>query len=103
MTKVYERHKDSLKKMASLGQATALSAAAPLTKDDGMHQRPRQVQPEQSSKSSNAPLNRVPTGPKRPIVQKIAIIAALLTVGAIRPAVNLISKFPWVVDSHPEI
>ncbi|KAG7448931.1 uncharacterized protein BT62DRAFT_653210 [Guyanagaster necrorhizus] len=35
--------------------------------------------------------------------QKSGMIAALLAVGAIRPALWLLSKFPWMVDAQPEI
>jgi THO complex subunit 2 len=102
MHQVFDQHKENLRKMVFSGQSNALSAAAPLTKDDGIPQRPRQMQQE-ASKSANTQPSRTPTGPKRPIVQKIAFISALLTVGAIRQAVCLISRFPWVVDSHTEI
>ena len=102
MEDVYNRYRENLHRMASSGQANALSAAAPLTREDAIPVRPRQMQSEQSDKSSAVP-TRAPTGPKRPLIQKIATIAALLTVGAIKPAVSIISKFPWAVDSHPEI
>ncbi|KAK0490679.1 transcription factor/nuclear export subunit protein 2-domain-containing protein [Armillaria novae-zelandiae] len=35
--------------------------------------------------------------------QKSGMIAALLAVGAIKPALWLLSKFPWMVDAQPEI
>jgi THO complex subunit 2 len=103
MEKVFDRYRENLRRMGASGQTNALSAAAPLTKEEGIPVRPRQMQPEQASKPANVPPARTPTRPKRPLVQKIAIIAALLTVGALRPAIALITRFPWVVDSHPEI
>ncbi|KAK0191289.1 transcription factor/nuclear export subunit protein 2-domain-containing protein [Armillaria mellea] len=35
--------------------------------------------------------------------QKSGMIAALLAVGAMKPALWLLSKFPWMVDAQPEI
>ena len=35
--------------------------------------------------------------------QKLGVLNALLSVGALRPAIALISKYPWIVDASPEI
>lgn len=35
--------------------------------------------------------------------QKIGLLTALLSVGALRPAIVILTKFPWAVDAHPEI
>lgn len=35
--------------------------------------------------------------------QKLGILNALLSVGALRPAIAMLSKFPWMVDAYPEI
>lgn len=35
--------------------------------------------------------------------QKIGLLHALLSVGAIKPALSILTKFPWLVDSNPEI
>ncbi|KAI0776038.1 transcription factor/nuclear export subunit protein 2-domain-containing protein [Trametes elegans] len=35
--------------------------------------------------------------------QKLGLLNALLAVGAMRPAIAILSKFPWMVDAHPEI
>ena len=35
--------------------------------------------------------------------QKLGLVHALLSVGALRPAIAILSKFPWMVDAHPEL
>ncbi|KZV72082.1 hypothetical protein PENSPDRAFT_733684 [Peniophora sp. CONT] len=35
--------------------------------------------------------------------QKVGIVTALLAVGALRPALSMLCKFPWLKDAHPEI
>ncbi|KAL0949134.1 hypothetical protein HGRIS_009218 [Hohenbuehelia grisea] len=35
--------------------------------------------------------------------QKAELASALLAVGALKPAIAILTKFPWFVDAHPEI
>lgn len=35
--------------------------------------------------------------------QKAGLVGSLLAVGALRPAIAIMSKFPWLVDAHAEI
>ena len=35
--------------------------------------------------------------------QKVGLLNSLLAVGAIKPAIAIMSRFPWIVDAHPEI
>ncbi|KAJ3795196.1 transcription factor/nuclear export subunit protein 2-domain-containing protein [Lentinula aff. detonsa] len=35
--------------------------------------------------------------------QKIGVLLALLSVGAMKPAIAILSRFPWLVDSQPDI
>ncbi|KAH7888047.1 transcription factor/nuclear export subunit protein 2-domain-containing protein [Phlebopus sp. FC_14] len=35
--------------------------------------------------------------------QKAGLVGALLSVGALRPAITILSKFPWLVDAHVEL
>lgn len=41
--------------------------------------------------------------PKDPPNQKAGILIALLAVGALKPAIAILSRFPWLVDAQPEI
>ncbi len=43
------------------------------------------------------------TEEKEPPSQKAALLMCLLSVGALKPAICILSKFPWLVDVHPEI
>ncbi|KAF7301535.1 hypothetical protein MIND_00719000 [Mycena indigotica] len=43
------------------------------------------------------------TETKQIVNQKAGLLSALLAVGALKPAVSLMSKFPWFIDAHPEI
>ncbi|KAH9943361.1 transcription factor/nuclear export subunit protein 2-domain-containing protein [Epithele typhae] len=35
--------------------------------------------------------------------QKLGLVHALLSVGVLRPAISILSKFPWMVDAYPEL
>lgn len=39
----------------------------------------------------------------KPPNQKAALVGALLSVGALRPAFAILTKFPWFVDAHVEL
>ncbi|KAH9077515.1 transcription factor/nuclear export subunit protein 2-domain-containing protein [Lactarius deliciosus] len=43
------------------------------------------------------------TEPRDPPNQKVGLVVALLSVGALRPALALLTKFSWLVDAYPEI
>lgn len=41
--------------------------------------------------------------PTKETNQKAGLLNALLALGELRPAIAILSKFPWLVDAHPEI
>ncbi|KAJ3922736.1 transcription factor/nuclear export subunit protein 2-domain-containing protein [Lentinula edodes] len=47
-------------------------------------------------------IKKVPE-PKNPPNQKTGILLALLSIGAMKPAVGILSRFPWLVDAQPDI
>lgn len=47
--------------------------------------------------------NTRPAAPRDPPNQKYGLLRTLLTMGAIRPAIFILSKFPWLPMSHPEV
>jgi THO complex subunit 2 len=64
--------------------------------------------PLESGSSSQVKAKAAPTQENRKIElkntnQKIGLLHALLSVGALRPAFAILSKFPWVVDVFPEL
>lgn len=69
-----------------------LAMAAPLESGTGTKTR-SSAAPEPTKASG---LSKVPN-------QKVGLLNALLAVGALRPAVAILSKSPWVVDAFPEI
>nr|VWP00540.1 Palmitoyltransferase AKR1 (EC (Ankyrin repeat-containing protein AKR1) [Ganoderma boninense] len=66
--------------------------------------------PLESGGSSNTKARpAAPEGKKEEVVekeapnQKLGLLNALLSVGALRPAISILSKFPWMVDAYPEL
>ncbi|KXN87957.1 THO complex subunit 2 [Leucoagaricus sp. SymC.cos] len=64
--------------------------------------------PLESGSSSQTKVKTTATQESRKIEvkntnQKIGLLHALLSVGALRPAFAILSKFPWVVDVFPEL
>lgn len=72
----------------------ALAMAAPL------ESKPARPSTSTTETKKSAP---PPPEPKRIPNQKLGILVALLSVGAFRPALAILSKFRWMVDAYPEI
>lgn len=57
----------------------------------------------QQSKTSTA----APSETKKPdwkvSNQRVGLLTSLLAIGALRPAIAIMSKFPWIVDAYPEV
>lgn len=73
-----------------------LAMAAPLI-DSSLgsgSSRPRQATPSEAKKPE--PEKEMPN-------QKLGILNALLALGALRPALALLSKYRWIVDASPDI
>ncbi|KAF7355034.1 THO complex subunit 2 [Mycena sanguinolenta] len=77
-------------------KVSALALAAPLTQDGGPSL------PSAKTKAS-ATEQKKAADPKKTPNQKVGLLTALLSVGALKPALAIMSKFPWLVDAHPEI
>ncbi|EGO01596.1 hypothetical protein SERLA73DRAFT_49063 [Serpula lacrymans var. lacrymans S7.3] len=87
-------HKDYLAEVQNRiagAKVSQLAMAAPLESASGT--RPRPATPVEVKKT---PEFKAPN-------QKAGLLSALLAVGALRPAFAIITKFPWLVDAHPEI
>ncbi|KAJ2920447.1 hypothetical protein H1R20_g16647, partial [Candolleomyces eurysporus] len=63
--------------------------------------------PLESTQPQSKPKAPTPQEAKKPDVkepcQKTSLLKALLAVGAIRPALSILTKFPWLVNAQPEI
>ena len=96
MEQVHKDYESKVKDRISGAKISQLAMAAPL-------------EAASTSSSSSKPRPSTPAESKRPAEtvevppQKVALLSALLAVGALRPAIAIMSKFPWVVDAYPEI
>ena len=70
---------------------TALAMAAPL--ESGPSSTKQTVLPPAETKKTEVKRTN----------QKLGLLTALLAVGALRPGLSILTKFPWLVDAHPEI
>lgn len=73
-------------------RTSALAMAAPLEAESSSHKS------QQSTATENKKQEE-----KKLVNQKAGLLHALLSLGALRPAVALLSKFPWMVDASPEL
>ena len=80
---VQERISDA--KMSQLAMAGPLESATPV--------KPRTEVVEEAKKPTIFKASN----------QKAGLVGALLAVGALRPAIAVISKFPWLLDAHVEV
>lgn len=65
--------------------------------------------PLESAGGSSKPRQSTQPEPKKPELAKetpnqiLGLLHALLSIGALRPAIALLSKYPWMVDAFPEL
>ncbi|TFK29236.1 hypothetical protein FA15DRAFT_664153 [Coprinopsis marcescibilis] len=83
----------SVQSKISGAKTSALAMAAPL---------------ESSLPSQSKAKQQTPAAEAKPVIvkdtnQKVSLVTALLALGALRPAIATLSKYPWLVDAHPEI
>jgi THO complex subunit 2 len=95
MAQVHKDYETKVKERISAAKTSQLAMAAPL----------EAVSTSSSSKTRPSP----PAESKKPaetpdvLPQKVGLLNALLAIGALHPAIAIMSKFPWVVDAYPEI
>jgi THO complex subunit 2 len=91
MKQVHEEYLANVQTRISSAKVSQLAMAAPL----------------ESVVSSSKPKTTAPSEtrvePKQLPNQKSGLLSALLSIGALRPAFAILSKFPWLVDAYPEI
>jgi THO complex subunit 2 len=91
MQKVYEEYLVKVQARIDGAKITLLSMAAPLESGSSKSKFITPVEPKKTTES------------KEPPNQKLGLLSALLSVGALRPAIAILSRFPWLVDAHPEL
>lgn len=96
MDKVKKDYMANVQSRIAGAKTSQLAMAAPLeSTPSSSHSRPtKATQPAETKKTAEV---------KEPLPQKIGLLTALLSVGALRPAIAIMSKFPWIVDAQPEI
>lgn len=95
MEQVHQKYEDKVKERISGAKTSQLAMAAPL-----------EAASAGSSTKSAAPAviesKKAPESPDAP-PQKVGLLNALFAVGALRPAIAILSKYPWATDAYPEI
>jgi THO complex subunit 2 len=81
-------------------KVSQLALAAPL--ESSSQPSSSRIAPSPPEAKKPSPPNPPPE-PKDPPNQKVGVLVALLSVGALRPALALLTKFPWLIDAYPEI
>jgi THO complex subunit 2 len=98
--KGYKAYMASIDARIDSAKISQLAMAAPL-ESSSQPGSSRLAPPPPETKKSSSP--NLASEPKEPPNQKVGLLVALLSVGALRPALVLLSKFRWLVDAHPEI
>ncbi|KAI0693806.1 transcription factor/nuclear export subunit protein 2-domain-containing protein [Cytidiella melzeri] len=93
MTDVHKQYLASVDSRIIGAKVSMLAMAAPL-ESSGTNVKPRQATPAEQKK---------PEATKETPNQTLGLLHALLSVGALRPAIALLSKYPWMVDAFPEL
>ena len=97
-TNGYKAYMASIDARIDNAKVSQLALAAPLESSSQPSSSRLAPPPPPEVKKPSAP-----TEPKEPPNQKVGLVVALLSVGALRPALALLTKFSWLVDACPEI
>jgi THO complex subunit 2 len=99
--KVYKAYMASIDARIDNAKVSQLALAAPLESSSQPSSTSRLAHPAPEAKKPSPP-DPTPES-KDPPNQKAGLLVALLSVGALRPALALLTKFRWLVDAYPEI
>ncbi|KAH9899792.1 transcription factor/nuclear export subunit protein 2-domain-containing protein [Cubamyces lactineus] len=93
MPNLHKAYLDNIEARIAGAKISQLAMAAPLESGGPSNSKPKpaaapEPKPEVKKEAPN---------------QKLGLLNALLAVGALRPAIAILSKFPWMVDAYPEI
>ncbi|KZO92194.1 hypothetical protein CALVIDRAFT_541217 [Calocera viscosa TUFC12733] len=101
MKSLEERHQKALKEQAMVKRTNnALTRAAPLSEEPD---RPGGYRPRTTAANgTTTAATSVPTGPRKaePPNHKMGLLRALLSVGALRPALWILTKHPWMFGPY---
>ena len=90
--KVHKAYLESVENRIAGAKVSQLAMAAPLeSAPQSSKPRPAATEVKKAPETKTEPN------------QKLGLVTALLSLGALRPALSVLSKFPWLTDAHPEI
>jgi THO complex subunit 2 len=89
----HKKYLASVKAKVSASKMNALAMAAPLESTPNSN----------AAKTHQSTSTETKKAEKEVPNQKIGILHALLSIGALRPALAFLNKFPWAVDASPDI
>ena len=93
MDAVHKEYMESIDSRIAGARTSQLALAAPLESTSQTSQpKAKTPVPAESKKSELKERN-----------QKVGLLSALLALGALKPGIAILSKFPWLVDSNSEI
>ncbi|CDO68724.1 hypothetical protein BN946_scf184652.g51 [Trametes cinnabarina] len=93
MPDLHKAYLDNVEARIAGAKVSQLAMAAPLESGGASTTKPKATPaPEAKTEAKK----EVPN-------QKLGLLNGLLSVGALRPAIAVLSKFPWMVDAYPEI
>lgn len=95
MGKFYQKYTDKIKARVSASSMNALAMSAPLESGPPSSRARTSTSVLVDEQDTLKPV-------KEEQDQKAMLCIALLSVGALRPAFSILSKFPWMVDAYPE-
>ena len=95
MVRVHKQYEAKVKERISGAKISQLAMAAPL---EAASSGPSSKSAPAQSEAKKPTIDQPDIPP-----QKVGLLNALLAIGALRPAIALLSKFPWVPDAYPEI
>lgn len=97
MESVYHQaYKDSISDRVAAAKVSALAVAAPLTDDSAANNTSRSRPTGADAKKPSPDKKEVPN-------QKLDILAALLSLGAVRPSIAILTRFPWIPAAYSHV
>ena len=94
MSDLHKAYLTNVENRIAGAKVSQLAMAAPLESSGSSSSKARPAAPE--PKKEEVVEKEAPN-------QKLGLLNALLSVGALRPAISILSKFSWMVDAYPEL
>jgi THO complex subunit 2 len=96
MNKDHAEYKKTIKDRGRAGKSNALSSAAPLESSDSFTPQPKLTTATETKTETKKPDFKA-------LNQKAGLLKSLLAIGAIKPAIAIMSKYDWIAETHTEI